>query len=103
MATQKKIVTNTDTPQPTKSRMSDVPTAIKTSADLVFGKRNFYYIGGGALLILLGMFLMSGGSMPSPDVWDDNIIYSTRRTIIAPIFILAGLSLQIVAIFSKKN
>jgi Protein of unknown function (DUF3098) len=83
--------------------MSDVPSDIKSSVDLVFGKKNYYYIGGGALLILIGMFLMSGGSMPSPDVWDDNIIYSTRRTIIAPIFILAGLSLQIVAIFSKKN
>lgn len=103
MATQKKIVSNVDSPQPTRSRMSDESTDIKTSADLVFGKRNFYYIGGGALLILIGMFLMSGGNMPSPDVWDDNIIYSTRRTIIAPIFILAGLTLQIVAIFSKKN
>jgi Protein of unknown function (DUF3098) len=103
MATQKKIVPNVESPQPTKSRISDTPSEMKVSSELVFGKRNFYFIIGGALLILIGMFLMAGGNMPSPDVWDDNIIYSTRRTVIAPIFILAGLSLQIVAIFTKKN
>ena len=48
------------------------------------------------------MLLMSGGSMPSPDVWDEDIIYSTRRTLIAPIVILIGLGLQVYAIFAKK-
>jgi hypothetical protein len=46
---------------------------------------------------------MSGGHMPSPDVWDESLIYSTRRTLLAPVLILAGLSLQIVAIFTKKQ
>jgi len=56
----------------------------------------------GLALIGLGMLLMSGGSMPSSDVWDENIIYSTRRTLIAPLVILIGLGLQIYAIFAKK-
>ena len=56
----------------------------------------------GLALIGLGMLLMSGGSMPSPDVWDEDIIYSTRRTLIAPILILIGLGLQLYAIFAKK-
>ena len=56
----------------------------------------------GLALIGLGMLLMSGGSMPSPDVWDEDIIYSTRRTLIAPLVILIGLGLQIYAIFAKK-
>ena len=43
--------------------------------------------------------LMLGGSMPSPDVWDDSIIYSFRRITLAPIFIVAGLLVQIYAIF----
>jgi hypothetical protein len=50
----------------------------------------------------IGFVLMAGGSMPSPDVWDESIIYSSTRTVIAPIFILSGLIVQIYAIF-KKN
>ena len=58
-------------------------------------------MGGGVLLIALGLILMSGGAMPSPDVWDESIIYSTRRTILAPIVMLAGLGLEIYAIFKR--
>lgn len=50
-------------------------------------------------LIALGMLLMLGGSMPSPDVWDDSIIYSFRRTVLAPAFIIAGLLVEVYAIF----
>ena len=70
---------------------------------LTFGKRNYYFMLGGLALIFLGLILMSGGHMPSPDVWDESLIYSTRRILIAPILILAGLALQIVAIFTKKQ
>ncbi len=68
---------------------------------LIFSQSNYMWIGIGIALILLGMLLMSGGAMPNPDTWDPNIIYSTRRTVLAPIFILAGLIVQIYAIFKK--
>jgi len=58
-------------------------------------------MGIGIGLIIIGMALMAGGSMPEPDVWDENRIYGFRRTVLAPILILAGLILQIVAIFKK--
>jgi hypothetical protein len=58
-------------------------------------------MGGGVLLIALGLVLMLGGAMPSPDVWDESIIYSFRRTVLAPIFILAGLGVEIYAIFKR--
>lgn len=58
-------------------------------------------MGAGAGLVILGMILMLGGSMPSPDVWDDSIIYSFRRTVLAPIVILAGLGVEIYAIFKR--
>ena len=51
--------------------------------------------------MVLGFFLMSGGHNDDPNVFDENVIYSTRRTLIAPIFILAGLVVQILAIFKK--
>ncbi|MBK8700778.1 MAG: DUF3098 domain-containing protein [Saprospiraceae bacterium] len=81
----------------------DQPAVSRQAVDLTFGKKNYYYILGGLALIIIGLFLMAGGHMPSPDVWDESLIYSTRRTLIAPIFILAGLGLQVVAIFSKKQ
>jgi hypothetical protein len=68
---------------------------------LIFKKNNYLLMIGGVILMALGFLLMSGGSMPSPDVWDESIIYSPRRTLLAPIVILAGLALEIVAIFKK--
>ena len=97
-------------PEPTRARMDGNNTASNakstTSAintNLLFGKRNYYFMLGGIGLIIVGMFLMAGGHMPSPDVWDESLIYSTTRTLISPIFILAGLVLQVFAIFAKKD
>ncbi|MEE9439253.1 MAG: DUF3098 domain-containing protein [Saprospiraceae bacterium] len=97
---------------PTKSTVSKTTTAVKITNDvlskdtsseseLLFGRANYMYILGGIGLMALGFLLMVGGKMPSPDVWDESIIYSTRRTLIAPILILAGLVVQIFAIFKK--
>jgi len=69
--------------QPTRSRKK---TSMKTiqKEELIFGKQNYILMGVGFGLIALGMLLMSGGAMPSPDVWDEDIIYSFRRTVLAP-------------------
>jgi hypothetical protein len=69
--------------------------------DLVFGRPNFILFAVGLALIIIGLALMTGGQMPSPEVWDPNIIYSFRRVTLAPIFIVAGLVVEIVAIFKK--
>ena len=68
----------------------------------VFFKRNNYLLMiAGVVCMGLGFLLMAGGSMPSPDVWDESLIYSFRRTLLAPVVILIGLALEIVAIFKK--
>ncbi|MDP4701246.1 MAG: DUF3098 domain-containing protein [Saprospiraceae bacterium] len=69
--------------------------------EMLFNKNNFIWMGGGILLVAIGLVLMSGGNMPSPDVWDETIIYSPVRMVIAPIFILAGLVIEVFAIFRK--
>lgn len=69
---------------------------------LVFGRENFKWMLIGIAIMAVGYVLMSGGSMPSPDVWDENIIYSPLRIIVAPFLILLGLGVEIYAIF-KKN
>ena len=73
----------------------------KANVELLYGKRFYMWMGIGIGLIFLGLLLMSGGKMPSPDVWDNNIIYGFRRTVLGPIFILAGLGVEIYAIFKK--
>jgi hypothetical protein len=69
--------------------------------ELIFNKNNYMWMGIGLASIFIGMLLMMGGAMKDPNVWDPSVIYSTTRTVIAPIFILAGLGIQVYAIFKK--
>ena len=73
-----------------------------TDADgLIFGRQTFIWIGIGIGLMALGMLLMAGGAMPSPEVWDEDLIYAFRRITLAPIVIIAGLGVITYAIFKK--
>lgn len=98
---KKKVVVTTsreNTPiKPTVSRSR--ATAQPSSTSLLFGKEHYLLMGLGAVLIALGLLLMSGGAMESPEVWQPEVIYSFRRTVLAPIVILAGLGVEIYAIF----
>lgn len=68
----------------------------------LFEKKNYWWMLGGLLLIALGMYLMSGGqSNLNPTVFDKAAVYSPVRITIAPILILAGLVVEVIAIFKK--
>jgi len=95
---KKKIVANK--PSTTVStRRSNVK--VQPAFPLLFTRKNYMYIGIGCGLIALGLILMLGGSMKDPNVWDESVIYSARRTVLAPIVILAGLGMQVYAIFKR--
>lgn len=96
---KRKIVTTTRKKSGQTARRS--PRKAVEQLPMLFGRENFKWMFIGLALIAAGLILMMGGSMPSPDVWDESIIYSHRRTTIAPFLILAGLILQFVAIFKK--
>jgi len=68
---------------------------------VLFTKDNFMWMAIGGAIILLGFFLMSGGKNTDPNVFDDNVVYSTTRITVAPILILLGLVIEIFAIFKK--
>jgi hypothetical protein len=58
----------------------------------------------GIVVIAIGMILMSGGrSNADPAVFDKSAVYSPMRITIAPILILAGLVIEIFAIFKKPR
>lgn len=66
-----------------------------------FGKSNYTWMLVGAALIMIGMFLMSGGKSTDPNVFNANEVYSFRRITLAPIVIVAGFIVEIYAIFKK--
>jgi hypothetical protein len=69
----------------------------------IFTKENYIWMAAGVVLIAIGMLLMAGGKSDNPGVFNDKEVYSTTRITIAPILILAGLVLEIFAIFRKPK
>ena len=69
----------------------------------IFSKDNYMWMAIGAVVITIGMFLMAGGASTDPNVFNKDEVYSTRRITIAPILILAGLVIEIYAIFKKPK
>ena len=57
----------------------------------------------GLVVMAIGMFLMAGGKSENPAVFDAKAVYSTTRITIAPILILAGLVIEIYAIFKQPR
>ncbi len=69
----------------------------------LFEKDNYMWMGIGAVVIAIGMFLMAGGKNENPNQFDYKMVYSTTRITIAPILILAGLMIEIYAIFKRPK
>ena len=68
---------------------------------LLFGKSNYVLVIVGVLFIAAGFALMAGGGSNDPNVFDAEAIYSFRRITIAPILVLVGFAIEIVAILKK--
>ena len=69
---------------------------------MTFGKQNFIIVLIGLALIALGFILMIGGGSNDPDVFNEQM-FNFRRLTVAPILVLAGFVVEIVAIFWKKK
>jgi hypothetical protein len=98
---KKKIVVTTQQESKAKPRATKRSNSDDQPVEMLFKRKNYILVGVGIVLIALGFLLMSGGHMPSPEVWDESIIYSPRRTIVAPIVILGGLGVVLYSIFKK--
>lgn len=70
----------------------------------LFDKSNLLWMLIGLGIMAVGFLLMAGGGSEDPNVFDKTKVYSPMRITIAPIIILAGLVIEIVAIFrNPKN
>ena len=85
-----------------KDKKIKTPVAAPASAGL-FEKHNLTLMLAGAVVIAIGMFLMSGGKSNDPNIFNEKEVYSTTRITIAPILIVLGLVIEIIAIFRKPK
>ncbi len=101
---KKKKVANFTKDQETKVKATTQKrrtTGAVAKEPLLFNQTSYKWVLLGIALIVIGMFLMMGGNMPNKDVWDESLIYSWRRTLLAPVVILAGLIIEVYAILKK--
>lgn len=66
----------------------------------IFERKNYAIMLAGIVLVVLGFILMAGGGSENPEVFNPEI-FSTRRIVIAPLLIVAGLLVEIFAIMRK--
>jgi hypothetical protein len=84
-----------------KKELRNHPTT--HTSESLFSKENYIWMLIGIGVIALGMLVMSGGKSSDPNVFDQKEVYSTSRITIAPLLILAGLAIEVYAIFRKPK
>jgi hypothetical protein len=57
----------------------------------------------GAVVMIIGYLLMSGGGSNDPNVFNPSEVYSARRITVAPILILIGLAIEVYALFREPK
>lgn len=91
-----------------KTIQTDKKVNIKATAPekddmlFAFGKINYILMIAGVVLIFFGYVLMSGGGSYDPKVFNP-AIFDTQRITIAPIVVLLGYALEVVAILIKAD
>jgi len=95
MATVKRQVTATSSPATAKVKAAP--------ANPLFSKDNYLWMLAGGVVMAIGFFLMAGGKSADPTKFNDNEIYSTTRITIAPLLIMIGFIIEIVAIMKKPK
>jgi Protein of unknown function (DUF3098) len=81
----------------------DSPMNEKKEMPSIFSKENYKWMLIGLAVMAIGMFLLSGGKSTDPNVFDKDEVYSFRRITLGPLVILAGLIIEIYAIFRKPK
>lgn len=68
----------------------------------ILGKLNYILLAVGFVFIILGYFLMAGGKAASPNEFSEEL-FSTTRITVAPILILIGFAIDVVALVLKPK
>jgi hypothetical protein len=73
----------------TQKLNSSKPSASSNTVTFLFNKENYFIIGAGVLLLIIGYILMSGGEQ-APSQFKTEEVYSFRRITLAPIIVVLG-------------
>jgi hypothetical protein len=68
----------------------------------LFRKINYILIGIGVIFLALGFVLLAGGGSDDPNVFNP-AIFDTQRLVVAPVLMLIGLIVEIVAIMYRPK
>ncbi len=68
----------------------------------VLGKINYILMAVGFAILIIGYTLLSGGKSPDPKVFSTDLFTTTRVTI-APILIIIGFTIEIIALIIKPK
>jgi len=74
----------------------------KKGLQLAFGKMNYILMAVGIIVLAIGYILLAGGGSDDPNVFNP-AMFDTRRLVVAPILIVLGFIVEIVAIMYKKK
>jgi hypothetical protein len=72
----------------------------ETKTGFALGKENYKLMAIGFAIVVVGFILMAGGKSHDPKVFSGDI-FSFRRTVLAPMIVLAGFVFEIYAIMKK--
>lgn len=74
----------------------------KPTIDFAFGRENYVLMLIAIALIFIGFVCMAGGGSDDPSIWDPSI-FSFRRITLAPILVISGLVVAVVAVLKKSK
>ena len=70
------------------------------SEKMALGPKNIKFLIAGLLVMAAGFLLLSGGGSDDPNVFN-YAMFDTRRLVAAPLVIVAGIVLEIIAIMGR--
>lgn len=70
--------------------------------EFAFGRENYILMIIGLVVLVLGYVLMTGGGSDDPNVFSEEI-FSFRRLTIAPLVIILGFVIEVIAIMKKPK
>lgn len=74
----------------------------KPEFQFAFAKENYIWMIIGVVVLIIGYILLIGGGSKDPNEFN-YALFNTRRMVIAPIFILLGLVIEVYAIMKKHK
>ena len=74
----------------------------KKMFDFAFDRTNYILMIAGILVMGIGYLLMRGGGSDDPNVFSYDL-FNARRLVVAPLVILVGIIIEIVAIMKKPK